>query len=83
MSPLLCQRRRIGRFLVRDVGLQSLGQAEVQDLDLPLGGDLHVRWLQIPVDDSLLVGCLQGVCDLQSNLEGVLYRYGTLCDPLG
>ena len=62
--------------------LQRLGQAEVQDFDRSLRRDLDVGRLQIAVDDALLVGRLQGLRDLQGNLEGFVRRDGASADPL-
>ena len=45
------------------------GQAEVENLDLPLGRHLHVGWFQIPVNDALLVGSLQALGDLEGDWQ--------------
>ena len=47
------------------VGLDELGEAEVEDLDPPVPGHEQVFRLQVPVDDSLLVGRGEAVRDLR------------------
>ena len=43
------------------VARPRLGEAEVEDLDLPVGGHLHVGGFEVAVDDALLVGLLEGL----------------------
>jgi hypothetical protein len=45
-------------------GGPEASQAEVEDLDLPLGGQEQVRGLEVPVDDASPVGRLQAPAGL-------------------
>ena len=69
--PLLCgfqrQRGGIGQFLLRQLWLQRLGQAKVQDLDHAAGSNLHVGRFQVSVNDALFVRGFQGLGNLQSH----------------
>ncbi len=46
-------------WLTRELGLESLGEAEIQDFDLPFRSDLGVGGLQVAVDDALLMSGLE------------------------
>jgi hypothetical protein len=50
----------------------GLGEAEVEDLDLPVGGELDVRGLQVAVDDARAVRLLEGLRDLLRDLDGLV-----------
>ena len=60
----------------------ELGQAEVQDLHPPVPGDEQVLGLQVPVDDPLLVGRGQTVCDLDRVVHGFARGQGGVAHHL-
>ena len=51
------------------VPLEDLREAEVEELDSPVGRDLDVRGLEVAVDDPLLVRRFQGLGDLPRERE--------------
>ncbi len=61
-SQRSARRRQRGR-------VQVLGDPEIGQLDLAVGRDHQVRRLQIAVDDAMLVGVVQRVADLDSQLD--------------
>ncbi len=74
--------RRIRR-VVDDVRHQGLGQAEVEDLDLPGRGHLDVGGLEVAVDDTLLVRCLEPFRDLQEERDRLVDRDRAAGDAIG
>ena len=51
--------------------MTELGQAEVQDLGLPALGDEDVRGLDVPVNDPLGVRGVQGIRELNAELDAI------------
>ena len=68
----VARARRGARLLAGGNGLDPLGQAEVEDLDVAVSADEEVLGLQVPVDDALLVGRGKALCDLQRVVHGLL-----------
>ena len=65
----LHQRRRareLGRGATARAGLHRLGQSEIEDLGLSFTGSLYVLRFEITVDNSLVVGLLERLRDLES-----------------
>ncbi len=62
-----------GEVRVAGVGLQQLGDAEVEQLHLPLGGDDDVRRLEIAVDDEVLVRVLHRSPDGERELQALAH----------
>ncbi len=60
-----------------------LGQAEVEDLDLPVRRHLHVRGLEVAVDDALLVRLLEGLGDLLRDGDRLVDRNRPALQALG
>jgi hypothetical protein len=58
----------------RRFGMRELRQAEVEDLDPPLGGDEQVLGLEVAVDDPLLVRCGQAVRHLDRVVDRLADR---------
>ena len=52
------------RLLAGSDGLDSLRQAEVEDLQVAVPGDEEVLGLQVPMDDALLVGSREALGNL-------------------
>ena len=63
---------RRARLLARSDGLDSLRQAEVEDLEVAVSRDEEVLRLQVSVDDALLVCGGEALCDLQRVVNGLL-----------
>ena len=74
--------RGLGHLCFGHLRLQPLGQAEVQDLDLPVGGDFHVRRFQVAVNDALFVRRFQSLGHLQGKAMGLFQRDGSFRNPL-
>jgi hypothetical protein len=74
--------RRRRRRIVRTLGGQPLGQAEVDDLREAVGRDHHVLGLQVAVDDPNGVGLGQPLGDLRRNREHLLRRQRAACERL-
>jgi hypothetical protein len=54
------------------VAFYCAGQAEVQQLHLPIHTDDDIGWFQITMNDAAFMGGLEPLGDLQRDLEGVL-----------
>ena len=68
-------RRRLRCF-------NELGDAEVEQLDVPVPGDEDVLRLQVPVDDAALVRSRESLGHLRRPLKGRGQRNGALRQPL-
>ena len=71
-------RRRLGRA----VGLEQLGDAEVQQLRHPGGSDEDVAGLDVAVHDEALVRVLHGAADLPEEREAAVDRQAPVVAPL-
>ena len=60
------------------LGLERLGQTEVEDLDPIVRRDHDVCWLEVAVNDALLVRSLERVSNLARDSQGL----GTTSGPL-
>ena len=69
-------------FRAAGADLRQLGQAEVQDLRLPALGDEDVRGLDVAVDDALRVRGVEGVCNLDREIERDFERQRPVVDPV-
>ncbi len=67
-------RRRHRERWRRGLGLQHLGQTEVEDLHFPARCELDVRGLQVAMDDALLVRGFEPLGDLRRNLQHLVER---------
>ena len=54
------------------LGLDELGEAEVEDADVPVFRDHHVLGLEVPVNDAGLVRARKTVGDLDGDIEELL-----------
>ena len=63
--------------------VHRLGEAEVEDLDLPVGRELDVGGLEVAVDDPLLVRRLERLGDLPRDGEGLVERQRAALQPFG
>ena len=75
--------REVGRGGAARGRVHRLGQAEVEDLDLPVRRELHVGGLEVAVDDSLLVRGLERLGDLPGDGEGLVEGERPALQPLG
>ncbi len=66
----------VGRLAGQRLGLEHLGQAEVEQLDVALVGDHHVGGLEVAVHDAALVGVGQRAGDGQRVVEPLLGGQG-------
>src|SRR5262249_14838852 len=55
-------------------GVLHQGQAQVEDLDLPLLGEEEVVWLEVAVDDAALVRVLQSLTRLPNEIHRLRHR---------
>jgi hypothetical protein len=60
--------------LGRVLGAQQLGDAEVQELEVPGGDDQDVRGLQVAVDHQVVMGVLHRLADAAQQREAGLQR---------
>src|SRR3712207_3342697 len=58
------------------LGALPLGDAEVEELDLPVGADLDVVRLDVAVDDAVAVDVVDGLADLLEDVGGLGGRQG-------
>ena len=72
----------VGHTATEQIGAGCLRQAEVQDLDRPIGADLHVGRLQIAVDDALLVRRFERLGDLPRDGQRLVEGDGALRDAI-
>ncbi len=63
------RRLHLGRIDVPIAGNESLGQPEVEDLDLAFRGDLDVRRLEVAVHDAAVVRRRDAASDLARQLQ--------------
>ncbi len=76
--------RQAGRAIrVRRVALERLGEAEVEQLELAVLRQHDVGRLEIAMDDAAVVGRLEPLCHLQRQLQRLLERDRSLCEPGG
>ena len=61
---------------------ERLGEAEVEELDLPLRGHLDVRRLQVAVEDPLGVRGVERVCDVPRDDESAGDGDRAFCEEL-
>jgi hypothetical protein len=54
-----------GALLARVLTFYCFGQAEIQDLNLPLRCNLDITRLQVAVYDTIIVGCRDGLGNLK------------------
>ena len=66
--------RGVGRARLQVLGLQCLGDAEVQQLDLAVGVDQHVAGLEVAVHQQVAVGMGHRVGQLQKQRQAVFQR---------
>ena len=69
--------------LVEGLGLEELGDAEVEQLHPPARSDQNVGWLEIPMDHQLAVRGVDRVRDLDHQLDPSLERRRPLLAPDG
>ena len=62
--------------------INELGEPKIEHLDRTVLADFDVRRLQIAVNDPLLVGGFQCLCDLFGNRECLVQRNRALGDPI-
>jgi hypothetical protein len=67
-------RLRQGRARPARIGLEQFGDAEVEQLHLPLRTDDDVRGLEVAVHDHVAMGVIDGVADLQEHGEAIARR---------
>ena len=64
--------RQVADDGARRIGIEGLGQAEVQHLDLPFGREGDVGRLEVTMDDPLLVRRFQRIGDLPGDTHGLV-----------
>ena len=64
------------------LGLERLGEPEVENLDPALGRDLDVRRLEIAMDDAALVRRFERLRDLLEDRQRLARRHRPAVDPL-
>ena len=76
------RRQREVRLGTGRLRIESLREAEVEDLDPPVRGDLDVGRLQVPVDDAAIVRRLERLGDLTRDLERLVERKSAVRQPV-
>ena len=60
------------RIVVAALGVERLGQAEVEDLHLAVVSDLDVGGLEVAMDDAAFVRLFKGLGDLLRDRDGLI-----------
>ena len=63
--------------------IRCLGQSEVEYFDLSISREFYVRGLQIAVNDALMVGGAERLCDLERNRQRFVNGDRPLRDAIG
>ena len=77
------ERGRLGHVGLGRHGVESLGQAEVEDFDGPVAAHLDVGWLQIAMHHPVVVRGLERLTDLARDRPGVIERQRAVHEPVG
>ena len=75
-------QRRGGRSGKHLLLRQDLSEAEVEYLGLSAAGAKNICRLDVAVDDSLCMGRIQGIRDVDADLEQIIRRQWTTRDPV-
>ncbi len=73
----------VGWRALAGLGRERLGEAEVEHLHRAVAGELDVGGLQVAVDDTALVGVLEGLGDLAGDRQRLVERQRAARQPIG